>query len=221
MHQRTQACARTQVTQEWSEDLHARAAWCLDSRRLEFEAALGQLRTSDVATVDRAVALAASLPATELCGDATVLNLQPAPPGDEARATTTEALAEIGRARALRKTGKFAEGLEAARNARRILEASPTSPVVPNAMFAEGVLLMKAGDYAAANTTLTEAYVAAATARNWTVAARAAEHLMFNLGSNLARPDEGAAWEAHARVAAELGGDPTKIHATAAPRTWA
>jgi tetratricopeptide (TPR) repeat protein len=210
---RTAACSHTEVAHTWSPETFARAQWCLDERKLELEAALQRLEGSDAATVDRAVALVSRLRTDAGCIDEAALAQMPDPPAGAMRSTTIEALAEIARARALDHTGKYDEGLAAIRRAKEILHAHPGSPLSATAAVEEGRLLAHGGFHAEAEQALIGGWVAAASSRSWTVAAVAAENLVFVVGRELHRPGEGATWETQAKVAATLGGDPSGLHA--------
>lgn len=210
---RTAGCTKHLVDGTWDDDLSARAAWCLEEQRIGFTGAVERLTVS-AKSVDGAVALATSLRSPKECADVGSLMRRPLPPSDEERETRIAALRELATARALDRTGDRAEGLEAIDRVKALLGPESESPMLARAFEAEGKLRSHAGEYAASEAASSRAYSLAAGQEDWSTAAWAAESLIFVVGIQLDRPVEGVAWETHARVAADLSGDPFRLHET-------
>ncbi|MCR9166347.1 MAG: tetratricopeptide repeat protein [Nannocystaceae bacterium] len=208
---RTQTCLAHAVEETWDEDTAARADWCLQERKLDFDAVVQRLAAPEAEALNGAVAMTASLPSPDVCADAFSLARRPAPPQGSEREDQQAFRAALARAEALDSTGSYAEGLEAIEAAKTSL-ADADSPLLAAALVTEGNLHAHAGAYAESEAASLRAYSLAAQNEDWTTAALAAESLIFVLGAKLDRPAEGAAWATHAEIAAALGGDPLRLH---------
>ena len=208
---RVQACRNYDVTRQWDDATHERAQWCLEQYRTELGAAVTELRTGGEEAVTRAVPVVAALPDVEGCTDPSILAKRPDPPSRDLHDTTLEAVRLLARAEALVRLGRYDDGLAVTHEAQELLGSTDTSPLFASALHLEGRILAKNVDADAAETKLVEAYKAASTARNWAVAAGAAETLVFVVGRLSGRPREGKMWLAPAEVAATLSGDPVGV----------
>ncbi len=212
---RVQTCTTHSVDGAWDDDLAARADWCLEESQLGFDAVLERLQAPDSAALDGAVAMAASLPAVDVCGDAYNLGRRRDPPKSSQRGAQRAVLVALAEAGALDDTGNYTEGLEAIEAAKRLLDTDSDSPLLADILVTEGRLRSHAGAYAGSEAAALRAYTLAASGQDWTTAALAAESLIFVVGAKLDRPAEGAAWATHAEIASTLAGDPLKLHETA------
>ncbi|MGH1340282.1 MAG: tetratricopeptide repeat protein [Nannocystales bacterium] len=211
---RTQSCTAHSVDGAWDEELAERARWCLAEGQLGFEAVLERMQAPKSAALDGAVAMAASLPAVDVCGDAYNLGRRRDPPSGSQRENYRAVFHKLAEAGALDDTGSYAEGLIVLEDAKRLLDTEPDSPLHATILVAQGRLQAHAGAYAESEEAASQAYTLAASGEDWTTAALAAESLMFVLGAKLDRPAEGAAWARHAEIASALGGDPLRLHET-------
>ncbi|MBV1860829.1 MAG: serine/threonine-protein kinase [Nannocystaceae bacterium] len=212
---RMQTCTAHAVEGAWDDNLAARARWCLEEGQLGFDAAVQRLQAPESAALDGAVAMAASLPSVDVCGDAYNLGRRRAPPAQSQRDNHRAVLIALAKAGALDNTGSYAEGLEAVEDSKRLLDTEPSSPLHATILVTQGRLHSHAGAYAQSEAALSRAYTLAASGEDWTTAALAAESLTFVLGAKQDRPAEGAAWAGHAEIASTLGGDPLRLHETA------
>lgn len=210
---RTEVCANTLVTSQWSEATHSRAQWCLVRRKLKFDAAVAELQRSDESTLPKAIALASSLPRTHTCTDLGALMNRPRPPSGEAQERFATFLAELSRASALQRTGRYEEGLAAARKASETAAEMDDPQAIALADISEGRLLTDSGAYADAEAKLLKGYLGAASERDWVAATHSAEALILLVGLRLDRMNEGAQWAQHAEMTSRLAGDPTGLHA--------
>jgi eukaryotic-like serine/threonine-protein kinase len=190
---RTDACLDTDVHGTWDEDVHTRAQWCLDERRMELEALVEELSRGTPESVHNAVPAAAGLERIEPCRERDLLVRTPTPPAEhreEVRAVQTE----LSRAAALQLAGTYEEALTVARDVLQRAEAIQWPPLVAKARFQLGSLLEKTGAYGEAEEALEAAYFEAAKAGAIEVATAAANALVFVVGDELARHAEGLRW---------------------------
>jgi eukaryotic-like serine/threonine-protein kinase len=196
---RTQACIEYEVHARWDADAYARAAWCLDDRRMELEALVEELSRGDTRAVERAVQASAGLGGLDSCQQRAALEHMPLPPTaarEEARALR----AEHSKAIAMRSTGAYPEGLEIARAALERARAVGWPPLVAQTRLAVGELLASAGRYAEAEETLENAYFEAVQAGATQDAAAASTKLVFTVGVHLSRHADALRWSRHAEV---------------------
>jgi len=212
---RVTACRRHQVERVWNDAANERAQWCLEEHLTELGAAVAELRSGDQGVVSRAVSVASALPNVEGCTDPSILAMRPDPPSDDEHDTTLEAVRLLARAETLVRLGRYPEGLEVTHEAQALLGSVESSSLYASALYLEGRILSKDVDPDTAQVKLVEAYKAASKARNWSVAAGAAETLVFVVGRLAGRPREGKMWLAPAEVAASLAGDSHGVHETA------
>ncbi len=202
----TRVCLAHRVERRWDEELFDRARGCLEERRLELEAVVGELTGGDPTSIRRAVSVAARLEPVESCLDEGALRrsspIQGAAEGE--RAT----LALLSRVRALDGAGKYAESLLVAREALARTETLDSPVLRARARIHVGEAEQEVGDYATAEATLQQAYFEALGVQAWAEAATAATALTFLVGSALARPEEGVLWARHATVALDALDEP-------------
>jgi eukaryotic-like serine/threonine-protein kinase len=208
---RTQSCLDADVRGAWDQDLHDRALWCLDERRMQLEALLTELARADPKAVEKAVQAVAGLGRIDPCREQDLLVRTPAPPTehrDEVRAVR----AELSRVSAMRGTGAYEPGLTVARAALTRAEALAWPPLVAETRLALGDLLARTGAYAEAEETLEAAYFEAATAGAAEVAIAAAQKLVWTVGYRRARPADGLRWSRVAEVTLVSLPDVAQLH---------
>jgi eukaryotic-like serine/threonine-protein kinase len=196
---RTDACLDTNVHGTWDEELHERAKWCLDERRMELDALVEELSRGMPEGVEKAVQAAAGLERIEPCRERDLLLRTPTPPPEEREEVRT-VRAELSRAAALQRTGAYEAGLQVARDALERAEALGWPPLTAAARLWVGRLLEKTGAFAEAEEALENAYFDAAQAGAVEVATDAAEMLAYVVGDLLARHAEGLRWVRLAEV---------------------
>jgi len=199
-HARVEACLDTEVRDTWDVELHDRAQWCLDERRLQLEALVDELTRADETVVAKAVPAAASLRSVAPCRDAKVLEALVAPPV-ELRGQLRAVQAEVARVDALDMAGRPLEGLERAREALVHAEALAWPSLVAVARSRVGLQLMRNGKYAEAEATLEDAYFAATEGVAPEVVFDSARMLVAVVGYDLTRHAEGRRWARHAEAA--------------------
>ncbi|MCA9638275.1 MAG: serine/threonine protein kinase, partial [Myxococcales bacterium] len=118
---RTGVCLETRVAGTWTEELLARASWCLEERKMELEALAAELTRANATTVQKAVMAAAGLNDVEPCRKGPRLRLLPGPPAEGSGVAAVDQ--ELSHAGALLAAGDYQQGLEVAREALSRAEA--------------------------------------------------------------------------------------------------
>jgi eukaryotic-like serine/threonine-protein kinase len=196
---RTDACLDTDVHGTWDTDLHERAQWCLDDRRMALEALLEELSRGTPQSVEKAVQAAYALEHAESCRERDLLVRTPSPP-PEAREDARAVRVLVSRAAALHRMGAYEAGLEVARDAMERAAALDSSSVTARARFWLGTSLEGTGAYAEAEEALEAAYFEAAHAGAVESATIAAERLAYLVGPRLGRHAEALRWSRLAEV---------------------
>lgn len=204
---RIEACLNTQVRGFWSGELAARAAWCFEDRKLDFDTVVAEFERATPSVVNKAVTAAASLRTAAVCLDEVALRHQPTPPvlgRDLVRAVR----AEVARSHSLMLAGELQEALTVVTRVRERAEGSSDwAPLLAAVRSQEANLLERTGAYPAAEKAAQEAYFAALPAGAWDIASRAAIDLILNVGRRQGRPAEARVWAHHAEVALAHAGD--------------
>ncbi len=196
---RVEACLELDVRGQWDATTHERALWCLEERRMELESLVDELMQADADVVQRAVTAAAGLTSVTMCGDAKTLEI-PIPPAADREPLRTVSRALV-RAGSLQRAGRYAKGLEVAREALARAEALGWPPLIASARARVGSLEQRSGNFAAAEVELERAYFEAARGVAPSVSFDAALALVYVVGVSAARFDEGRRWARLADVA--------------------
>jgi tetratricopeptide (TPR) repeat protein/predicted Ser/Thr protein kinase len=204
---RTAACRSATLEQTWDADTLDRATWCLDERRLELASLLDEFERADAMVLQKAVSAAAGLAQISPCTDVDTLSRLPPPPSAESRAQVIEVRAELAHASTLLAAGKYRDALAAVTPARARAEALDWPPLSAEALRVEALSLEKLGEFEQAEQRGVAAYMAAAKAGAWGIAADAATRLAYDVGVRQAREREGRIWAEHAEVAIGFAGD--------------
>ncbi len=202
------ACTSTYVDEQWDQDLHDRALWCLDDKHLGLDSLLEELRKTNATILPRVVSATTALLPIHACIDTDQLRRRPTPPTDR-RPALREVRATLARSHSLGMLGSYKEALTLAVRAREQAEALDWLPLQAATQAWEGVVLDATGAFAEAEAASTKAYFAATRAAAWEIAADAAIDLLDTVGHELARPADGRTWARHAAdVALPQSGDP-------------
>ena len=203
-----EACVASRLRGEQSEDLLDRRMACLDRQLADFDALTEVLATATPDVVERGAQAAAALPRLEECADlAALTGPLPLPDDPSSRAAAARLASPLARAKALQAAGRYAEGLEIARQTVEQAAAAGHSPLLAEALRLRGALEELSGEPAAAEATLSAAFAAAQRGRDDRLAARIASELAWVVGYRQLRFDEGRRWAEIAAGAIErLGG---------------
>jgi eukaryotic-like serine/threonine-protein kinase len=207
---RTDVCLDAKVHATWDGEMHERGSWCLDERRMELEALVLELTRADAQVVHRAVSAAAGLLPVDPCRDTNLLRRLPPPPTEQ-RGAIRAARADLSRVDALGGSGKYDEGLDAARALVTSVESIAWPRLSAAAHASQAILLSRTGAYEEAERTGADAYYEAARVGAWDVAARVSTQLVYVSGYLRARHAEGLAWGRHAEVALSHAGDVAQV----------
>ena len=197
-----EVCRRVRIEHAWEPAVGERADVCIDERRLELSATVEALRNADAALVRRAIEVAASLPAVELCLDVDVLARRPPLPHDEqARAEATLLRRELGRVRALKAAGRYAEQLALATDLIPRADALGWGPLRAETRLYAGsaAAILGERDTARVIAYFEDALFLALDAGHDALAAKAALELLDLTGRVLLRLADGERWARLAR----------------------
>jgi tetratricopeptide (TPR) repeat protein/predicted Ser/Thr protein kinase len=205
---RTTVCMHESVEHSWDADTLDRATWCLEERRLEFDALVDAFEHADATIVQRAVAAASGLGPISACTDPKTLARAKAPPAPESRQAIAEARAGLAAATALKLGGKYPEALARVREVGALDSVSSWPPLHAASLRLQGELLSRTGDYARAEIALAEAFTLAVGIDDWATAAQAASELIHVVGVGQTRAAEAQLWGKYAEIAIGRAGDP-------------
>lgn len=205
---RAEVCVHETIARDWESLQIDRAKWCLEDRRLQLEATVGQIGSLDRMGARRAVRVGSYLDSVDSCLDEQALRQLPVPP-PELRAGIRAVRAKMVESDTRRYQGNYAEALVAAEAARAEAVGLGWPPLTANARFIEGRSLVVAGRPDAGSKVLTDAYFEGVTTGSTEVAFRAARSLVLGL-SSAGRHREAEVWAQHAEVLSpqldDLGG---------------
>ena len=207
---RAEVCLKANVRELWDQEIYERALWCLDERRMDIEFLLAEFQQANATTVQKSVAATASLGSSASCGDVEILQHLPALPSalsDGVARTRTL----ISQARTLDLVGDYRQAGELAAEACTQAERSGYAPLVAQAQSFSGYVLARLGEYEKSEEFGAKAYFTAARSGAWQTAADAATWLIFTVGYQRGRHEDGRMWARHAQMAAGFAGDVTGI----------
>ena len=202
---RTESCMDTRVRGTWDEDTLDRSVWCLDDRRMVFEALVSELAEGKKAAVRKAVGAAARLSQIEPCRDP--LRLRSMPPLPEDRDAVRQLGSLLSRANALDAAGDYEAGLEVAREAAAAAKQLDWAPLRARAEHRVGTLLKRIGKYGEAQEVLEAAYFQAMKAGAFEGALDAAVTLSATVALEQEHYDDGLRWSLHADALLEILGE--------------
>ena len=189
MHVET--CAATTVRREQSSAAMDLRMACLHRAAVELAAVTGALASADAATVQKADDLTASLRPLARCAELDALQAEVEPPQPDDAEAVDAARSQLARARAAAQVGHNDEARAAMDSARASVTAVSYEPVQTELAYVEGIVLESAGDYEGAQRVLVGGLQLALRLRQWDYARDIASYLLFIVGYELRRFDEG------------------------------
>jgi tetratricopeptide (TPR) repeat protein/predicted Ser/Thr protein kinase len=148
---RTEACRATRVRREQSETLLELRLACLDQRRAELAAVVGQLASADAALVEHAVDMTTRLEPLAACADTQGLQAEVPPPTDPVLAERVRTLrARLDPIDAMNKAGKYKEALALVRPLVDEADATGFAPLRAKVRLELGIVELSLGQLVAA-----------------------------------------------------------------------
>lgn len=196
---REQACTNAAVEDVWDQDTLDRSVWCLDERRYAFTALVAELSDATPETVNKAVVAASGLRPVAPCLDERYIQTTPTPPVED-RAAVVEMRVQLARVSAMTAVADYDRAQALAESNLAEAEALGWKPLVANARYQVGDVLVRRARYEEGERQLERAYFESAKSGATEEAFRAASRLTFLVGSQLQRPSEGERWSEHANV---------------------
>jgi len=206
------ACEDTHVRHVQSEALLDLRGECLERHRRELGAAVRLLGRADPAMLANAVQVVHGLPWIAACEDLEAVASERRLPDDaEQRATLTQGTAELGEARLLELSGRYAEAAVLAERAHTRAEALDDEPLRAAADLRLGSIAASRGDYGSSRRLLLRGIQTAEGARQDELAADGWIRLLWVAGVELEDTEQGDIWVGFARAALRrLGDDPLR-----------
>ena len=203
---RVEACEATQRGEQSGDLLDLRMA-CLDERLEHVKATVHVFTEADTRVVEAAAKAIADLPRIERCTNFEALTAELPPPEDPViAARVAELNHQIIEARALSRTGKYADGLAQILTVTHQAAQLEHPPLEVRASLLEGQLRRQTGDFEGAEAALEHAYSGALRSRLARESARASTKLMVLLGRHLVRHEDARRWSRHAEPLAQAEG---------------
>jgi tetratricopeptide (TPR) repeat protein len=204
----TDACLDTRVRGEQPESVLALKMTCLDIHIREMSSLVQMFSTADRRLVQRAVEAVSHLSSVRECADAVALSSPVPPPKGKVAEEVDTLRKQLAEVRALRAAGQHAKGLEGAIRITAEAEKLGYSPLLAEAQYQKGAVLITSGKASDAAPLLMEAYANAYQGHDDALAARSAQRLSGAIGMWLGRGSEGQGWGRIAIAAvARLGGN--------------
>ena len=206
------ACEATHVRHEQSDAMLDLRMACLDRHLAEVEAVVSMLADADTTVAENAVVAVNALGGLGACEDIDALRWRVDLPNEVGvRARVEELYAALARGRAAELAGRYDEALAEAQSVAEQAGALDYPPLVAAANLRRGAALQGKGDFAAAEQALLEAIWAAEASRDETVATDAWIRLVWVVGVEQGRTEEGHRWARFAESALQRrGSDPLR-----------
>jgi tetratricopeptide (TPR) repeat protein len=190
----TEVCEASNVPQEQALVAVDLRMACLRSHRVALRESVGVLARADETTVERAVALVASLPELARCDDTDALQAELPPPHAQEREQVEDLRQLLVRAHSLTEAGNYDESAVIIEQVTERAQALGYAPLVAEALLRRGRARERQGRYSDAERDLEQAYLLATEHGHDPVRADAAVGLTSVVGSRQARYEQGRHW---------------------------
>ena len=204
-----EACEATHVRGEQSTRLLGLRQACLDDRLAEIDAYAEILAAADPGVTAAALPAAYELSPLSRCADSEALASAVDPPETSDTQVAVAGLRRtLARVKMLAATGRRSEAIESAQEAYTTAQTLEYSPIVAEARYRLGQVQGPV-DAKASEENLQESAWLAASVKHDTIAAAAAGELVWVVGQELGKHEEGLGWSRHAEAAVKrigLGG---------------
>ncbi len=210
----SEICETTEVAHTQSGELGDLRRECLDDRLRELKAVTAALTHADAKMVKSATSIGRQLPSLSDCDDEKALRAPVRLPASPELAAKVSVVREsLAAASALRVTSQFKEATAAMPALEAAAMAAGHRPLEAEVMVQAGLLSSELGDYAAAQTKLQSALVAAQAGGHALAAAQAWIGLTLVEGVKLGHPAQGHQAAQLAAAASERLGHPETLEA--------
>ncbi|QSQ26164.1 tetratricopeptide repeat protein [Pyxidicoccus parkwayensis] len=207
--QHTTVCEDTRVRGAQTEELMSLRMVCLERRRKDLGALVGQLTEADGKVVERAVDATAALPSLSQCGDVEALTEQtPRPANPRLRASIDQLDARLAEVKALFDAGRYPKALEEAKRLQPGVDAAEWLPLQAELRNHLGWLQVQMGDADAGLRELEKALDAAEASRSDRMRLEILIRLIF-AQANHGQTGQAERWgEVAQALLTRLGGEP-------------
>ncbi len=203
----SEACQATHVRGEQSEAMLDLRMQCLERARRQI-GFLVDVWAREPVNLDKAIEAASSVGDVAACADTEALAMPVAPPRDAALARRIEEVrAQLDAVQAHQRAGRLHEGLALARKAVSAARPLDYAPILAEALAAGGNLEIEVAELDAGISMMYAAAETSATARDDVLHARILCDLLFHLGANGKRIDEGTTVSRFAEAAVARAGN--------------
>jgi tetratricopeptide (TPR) repeat protein len=201
-------CEATVVRKEQSEDVRGLRMECLTERLGGMRALTDVFADANGEVVENAVSASNALASLDRCADVPTLKAVVRPPEDPHTLRDVETLSKrLAEVKALLTAGRWKDALVEAPIVASDAERLGYKPLIAESLALHGNVLLKANDTEAAQRVLMDAFLAAEASRHDEVRAEVAENLVYVLGYQEGRIDDGLRWAKIAdAVLQRLGG---------------
>lgn len=204
------ACQATIVDGSLDRDDLDKAKWCLEQRRLEFDALVGTLSTADRSVANGAVLMATKLTPVELCTLEEFLSTMPIP-ASQLREEAVAVRKLLSKAESQSAGGRYERGQATARQALQRARDLGWPPLTAEVMATRAELATKIGDYEQAAMLGEEAFMLALRASAWGAAEDAASELTTLMLHKEQRPERALHWAELSAAVRVQAGDPLQL----------
>ncbi len=188
------ACEATNVRKIQSRRLLDRRIACLQAKKVELRAFVGELSHPNIAMLRTAVAATQGLPDLAQCADLSALTAQVDPPVGATVGAVKELRQSLAVARGQARAGRYRAGLETVVTASVAWAGTDYAPGLAELLAVQGRLQSSLSEYARAEDSLSRAFMLAQQVAEHSVAADASSALIQVVGVELGKHGEGLLW---------------------------
>jgi tetratricopeptide (TPR) repeat protein len=207
-------CEATHIRGDQSAEVLDLRMACLQKRLAGFRALTDVLATATGEVVENAVSAANALPSLDSCADVPLLRAVVTPPEDpQTREKVNSLRVRLAELKASFDAGRWKDAMKRAPTLVSDIEAVDYKPLTAEGLMLHGNILATAGDPAAAEKAMAEAFSVADASRHDEIRAEAAVRLVFVTGFLRGRFEDANRWATTARAVLQRMGGHELLHA--------